>query len=112
MRIIVIGGLINRGWNLDSDYVIAFWQYMKPHEKTQLLQFLTDYYDINEENLLKYIEYRKHVQTLFRCIRRYDKPHTLILLDHNYYWAFTIFRTLSFLKNSIHFISSNRIPRA
>jgi len=112
IRIIVVGGLINRGWNLDSDYVIAFWQYMKPHEKVQLLQFLTDYYDVNEENLLKYIEYRKHVQTLFRCIRKYDKPHVLILLDHNYYWSFMIFRTLSFLRNSIHFISPNRIPRA
>lgn len=110
VRIIVVGGLINRGWNLDSDYVIAFWQYMKPQEKANLLQFLTDYLSIDQEALLKYLEYRKHIQTLFRCIRRYDKPHILILLDFNYYWAFLMFRTLSFLRDSIHLFSAKKIP--
>jgi len=107
VRIIVVGGPINRGWNLDSDYVIAFWQYMRPDEKVKLAQMFVDYiHDVNEWHLIKYIEYRKHVQTLFRCIRSYDRPHTLLLLDFNYYDVFTMFgRTLSFMKDAIHLAS-------
>jgi len=105
IRVIVVGGLINRGWNLDSDYVIAFWQYMKPQAKRNLIMMFIEYLDgVDEWNLLMYLEYRKHVQTLFRCIRSYDKPHTLLLLDSNYYHVFHIFRTLRFMWNSVHFV--------
>ena len=35
-------------------------------------------------------------------MRSYDKPHTLILLDLNYKSIFEIFRTLRFMRFSIH----------
>jgi len=107
IRVIVVGGLINRGWNLESDYVIAFWQYMRPEDKRNMIMMFIEYLnDINEWNLIKYMEYRKHVQTLFRCIRSYDRPHTLLLIDSNYYHVFHIFRTLRFMWDSVHFVKN------
>ena len=106
VRVIVVGGLVNRGWDIDSDNVIALWQYMPPNEKIKLLQFLTDYLDTSQENVLTYIEYRKHVQTLFRAVRSYSNPHTLILLDSNYYSALNSFRTTRFLTPSLRIVKS------
>lgn len=79
---------------------------MSPKEKIKLLQFLTDYLDVPQEKALMYMEYRKHVQTLFRTIRSYSKSHTLTLLDSNYYWALNLFRTTRFLAPSLHIVKS------
>jgi len=98
VRIITVAGRLSRGWDLDSYAVIALWQYDRPDEAIQKIQLYDEIFpQVGGLQLYKYMQYRRHIQTLFRTIRRYDRQHLLILLDRSWYNALSYFPTTRFL---------------
>lgn len=83
VRVLVIGGRFHRSLNMDSDYTIAFYQHPRPN--------FWDYYRIRYKYIARHclechniLIHRPHVQTLFRSIRDWRKPHKVILLDNSW----------------------------
>lgn len=98
VRVITVAGRLSRGWDIDSDAVIALWQYDRPDEALKKIELYDELFpQIGGRELYKYLQYRRHIQTLFRTIRRYDRPHTLILLDRSWFDAIAYFPTTRFL---------------
>ena len=113
IRLIVVSGKLSRGWDLDSDVVIALWQYGEPTKSLEVIEFLNNIFpNIGGEELYKYMSYRRHVQTLFRTIRRYDRPHLLILLDRSWFNALSYFTTTRFLLKHIEIESLDDLVNA
>jgi len=94
VRLLVVGGKFYRSLNMDSDVTIGFYQHLSRDDKERLVQHY--YYIVNDPyEIVDFIQYRKHIQTVFRSIRNWNKSHTVLLLDSTYIDSIDYFKHIS-----------------
>lgn len=79
LGVIYVGGPLHRSVDVDADVIFAFHQHPPPEQ----IPLFYHYHPGTRWHPLAAIIpfYRADVQTWFRGLRKFDKPHTLVLLD-------------------------------
>lgn len=91
VRIIVIRGRFHRALDIESDKIYAFYQHLRPEDKAEMAQKLYPIWGALTDEIIRFDEYRAHIQTIFRCARSWTNRHEFYLLDSKYEHAFMYF---------------------
>ncbi|ADM28765.1 hypothetical protein Igag_1973 [Ignisphaera aggregans DSM 17230] len=107
VRIIVVRGKFHRALNIESDKIYAFYQHLLPKDRDRMIEKLRMVWGDDAEEIVRFDEYRAHVQTVFRCARQWTNRHEFYLLDSKYDDAFRYFEHIyDFIHRRTKYIES------
>jgi len=90
VRVIIVRGKFYRSLDIESDYVIAFYQHLPPSAIDYLVRRYSWFAELGWE-FVKFEQARAHIQTIYRCAREWNKSHEFYLLDYSYADALSYF---------------------